>query len=81
VLELRGGRKSFGDVSPIEGTAEAVVGRALRGHERMFARIVLDSLPRPIGGLSPKEERREEDKRLHRTYRPSLALVAMVTTT
>ena len=38
MLELRGGRKSLGDVAAIEGTAEAVVSRALRVHERMFAR-------------------------------------------
>jgi hypothetical protein len=35
-LELRCGQESFRDVAVIESAAEAHVGRALRGHERMF---------------------------------------------
>jgi hypothetical protein len=36
-LEFRCRRERLGDVSAIEGTAEAHVSRALSGHEQMFA--------------------------------------------
>ena len=35
-LELGRGRERLSDVAAIEGSAEACVGRGLRGHERMF---------------------------------------------
>jgi hypothetical protein len=37
VLKLGGRREGFGEVAAIERSAETVVRRALRGHERMFA--------------------------------------------
>jgi hypothetical protein len=36
-LKFRGSREGFGDVLAVKGSAEAHVGRALSGHERMFA--------------------------------------------
>jgi hypothetical protein len=38
-LDLCGGGERLGDVPTIERSAEAVVSRALRGHERMFAHL------------------------------------------
>ena len=40
MLECGGARERLGDFAAIEGAAEAVVGRALRGHDRMFPMAV-----------------------------------------
>ena len=49
VLELRGGRERFRDVAVVEGAAEAGEGRALRGHEQMFAERSRLALRRAAG--------------------------------
>jgi hypothetical protein len=35
-LELAGGQERFGGIAAIEGSAEAHLGRAVRGHEQLF---------------------------------------------
>lgn len=39
VLKLRSGRERFGDVAAVERSPEAVISRALRSHEQMFANL------------------------------------------
>lgn len=57
-LELGGGRQSLG-VPAVEGSAETHVGRALSGHERMFAYPVPDACWRPSRRVHPPHKRRK----------------------
>jgi hypothetical protein len=41
-MELGGRGKGLNDVATIEGSPKTTVGRALGGHERMFARAASD---------------------------------------
>jgi hypothetical protein len=41
-MELRSRGEGFNDIAAVEGSPKAAVGRALCGHERMFADLVSD---------------------------------------
>jgi hypothetical protein len=57
-LEFGGCRESLGRVAPIERSAKTMVGRALRGHEQMFARRSRGS------GLSAEQSRYDSPEQL-----------------
>jgi hypothetical protein len=57
-LELRRGRQRLGDIPAIERSAEAVVSRALRGHERMFAWRSRSNRPNAIVSVRVLREER-----------------------